>query len=134
MVFDSESWELSGVWDFSRVSTGYASFDFRYLMQYPKLVWSGASKAYESASDRPVDLAAATLMAKTSDLVAIVRHATSPEAMIAEVRKLRDYDAELVGPSSTARPDCDREGQEGSGRGHYNGLRAQAEKICSIAS
>lgn len=76
MVFDGPVGRLSGVWDFSRVSIGPPSFDFRFLLRLPDLLTNEVIREYERLTGREIDQEALVISARIGDVVALVRRGT----------------------------------------------------------
>lgn len=89
MVFDGPVGRLSGVWDFSRVSIGPPSFDFRFLLRLPDPLTGEVIREYERLTGREINQEALVTAARIGDLVALVRRGT-PENLIRTVLRWRD--------------------------------------------
>jgi len=71
LVLDGEMGALSGVWDFSGVSIGPASFDFRALLREPHPLTADVVSAYELRTGREVSREAFVAAFRITD---VLRH------------------------------------------------------------
>ena len=88
IVLDGEMGLLSGVWDFSGVTVGPASFDFRALLRDPDPLTADVVRAYELRTGREICREAFVIAFRITDLRRQIRR--GPEDVVRLVRNWRD--------------------------------------------
>ena len=88
LVFDDVVGRLCGAWDFSGVSVGAATFDFRYLLREPDPLTDDVVRTYEQLTGQEINREAFLTAARIGDVLHRLRHGTSDE-LVRMVRRWR---------------------------------------------
>jgi Ser/Thr protein kinase RdoA (MazF antagonist) len=89
LVLDGETGRLSGVWDFSGVSIGPASVDFRALLREPDPLTDDVVDAYERRTGREICREAYLVALRITDLLRAIRSGPADIVRLVDGWRLR---------------------------------------------